>query len=287
MIVRSNRAKITDFGIARMRSSQVKTQTGMVLGSPKYMSPEQVMGQRADGRSDIFSLGVVLYEMLTGSAPFRGDSITALMFQVLNTVPTPPRQIIPEVPEMLNFVMAKALAKKAEERYQSAQEFANDLRECAKYLGAAQAGAPIAPIPASAVAPDSADDGAKTEIVEMFRTMPRTRLGDALEMEREAPTLNVSKTFDSYEATLRVAAQTGMIGELEDYAKTQKLARPATPAAVPANSGPAAPHGAQQATAAAAAQSATVAGTLMRHEGWILGAGIIVALLVAAAIVFL
>src|SRR6476659_5886737 len=84
MIVREGLVKITDFGIARMRTNEVKTLTGMILGSPKYMSPEQVSGKRADTRSDIFSLGVVLYEMLTGTSPFVADNIHGVMYQTMN-----------------------------------------------------------------------------------------------------------------------------------------------------------------------------------------------------------
>ena len=87
MVVRDGLVKITDFGIARMRTNEVKTMTGMILGSPKYMSPEQVAGKRADHRSDLFSLGVVLYEMVTGQTPFQGDSIHGIMYQILNSTP--------------------------------------------------------------------------------------------------------------------------------------------------------------------------------------------------------
>lgn len=309
MIVRGGRAKITDFGIARMRSSQIKTQTGMVLGSPKYMSPEQVMGERADGRSDIFSLGVILYEMLTGTAPFKGDSITALMFQVLNAVPTPPRQLAPLTPEMLNFVVAKALAKKPDERYQNATDFANDLRECLKMLGPAPmaaavtqaAPAVIAAAGTVAVVGASIDD-AKTEVVESFKNVPRSRLSDAHEQTAEIPALAVSKTFDSLEATMRVASQTGMMEQLEEYAKTQKIRSPLIPdsaaetmvvAAQPAMAEPAEPaveNGTKPDAAATNEQSATLKLKLqqkfVQHEEWVLGASVVLALLVAALIVF-
>jgi len=90
MIVRDGLVKITDFGIARMRTTEVKTMTGMIMGSPKYMSPEQVAGQRADHRCDLFSLGVVLFETVTGEAAFQGDSIHGIMYQILHSTPPPP-----------------------------------------------------------------------------------------------------------------------------------------------------------------------------------------------------
>jgi eukaryotic-like serine/threonine-protein kinase len=95
MVPEAGPVKITDFGIARMRTSNVQTQTGMMMGSPKYMSPEQVIGKRADHRSDLFSLGVILYEMLTGAAPFTGESVNAVMYQIVNFVPPAPSAINP------------------------------------------------------------------------------------------------------------------------------------------------------------------------------------------------
>ena len=130
MVGRDSQVKITDFGIARMASSAVRTQTGMVLGSPKYMSPEQVMGKLTDQRSDIFSLGVMLYEMLTGQPAFTGENVNAIMYQTLNAIPQPPKSLNPAVPEMLNFIVAKALAKDLDNRYQNARDLANDLRAC-------------------------------------------------------------------------------------------------------------------------------------------------------------
>jgi len=142
MVLEDGRAKIMDFGIARVRASDVKTQTGMLMGSPKYMSPEQILGEPADHRSDIFSLGVVLHEMLAGAPPFAGEDIPQLMYQVCNGRSGPPSRLNPEVPEMLDLVVAKALEKAPQDRYQDAGELAADLRRCAEALP--RAGEPAA-----------------------------------------------------------------------------------------------------------------------------------------------
>jgi len=92
MVLKGGIAKITDFGIARLPNSAVKTMTGLILGSPRYMSPEQVIGKSLDTRTDIFSLGVVLYEALTGMAPFDGDNVNAIMYATVNTSPRRPRR---------------------------------------------------------------------------------------------------------------------------------------------------------------------------------------------------
>ena len=134
MVSPNGGVKIADFGIARMRASESLTQTGMMLGSPKYMSPEHVLGKRADQRGDIFSLGIILHEMLTGVAPFSGENVTALMYQIVNLAPPAPSVRNPEVPELLDFIVAKMLAKALDERYQSAAEVASDLRECERQL---------------------------------------------------------------------------------------------------------------------------------------------------------
>ena len=127
MVMKNGLIKITDFGIAQM-SSASRTMSGMVMGSPKYMSPEQVVGQAVDGRSDIFSLGVVLYEMLAGKTPFAGENISAIMYQILNDEPIPPKAFNQNIPDSINFIVLKALAKHPDKRYQNAKEMARDLK---------------------------------------------------------------------------------------------------------------------------------------------------------------
>jgi serine/threonine-protein kinase len=129
MVLRNGSVKITDFGIAKM-SSGSRTQIGIILGSPKYMSPEQVAGKAVDGRSDIFSLGAVLYELLTGQSAFGGEdsTLTTIMYRVLNEMPTAPSGVNPSIPVAFDYIVARALAKAPENRYQSAREMANDLR---------------------------------------------------------------------------------------------------------------------------------------------------------------
>lgn len=123
----SDTIKITDFGIARITDSS-KTKTGMVLGTPSYMSPEQLAGKKVDGRSDLFSLGVMLYQMLSGSLPFKADSMASLMFKITNDEAADVRTIRAEIPEALSVVINKALTKDADQRFQTGVEFANALK---------------------------------------------------------------------------------------------------------------------------------------------------------------
>jgi len=129
MLDSHGRAKLTDFGVARLPSSEM-TQTGDTLGSPKYMSPEQVLGQPADPRADIFSLGIVLFEMLTGRHPFvqANDTAFSLMHRIAGEPHLPLRQADPQVPPAFEKIVNRALAKKPAERYARAAEMASDLR---------------------------------------------------------------------------------------------------------------------------------------------------------------
>jgi serine/threonine-protein kinase len=127
MLSDSRVIKVTDFGIARITDSS-KTKTGMVLGTPSYMSPEQLSGKKVDGRSDLFSLGVTLYQMLTGSLPFQADSMATLMFKIANEAPAPVLTLRPDLPPEIEAVIGRALQKQLEARYASGREFARDLR---------------------------------------------------------------------------------------------------------------------------------------------------------------
>ena len=134
MLLSHDKVKIMDFGIARMRASDHKTSTGLVLGTPKYMSPEQVSGSPVDHRSDIFSLGVVLYEMLTHTKLFQGEDTPQIFHSVVNFQPPPPSRVNPEVPPMLDFVVERAMKKDPAVRYQDAFELAADLRSALSEL---------------------------------------------------------------------------------------------------------------------------------------------------------
>ena len=123
-------AKIMDFGLARMRLADHKTSTGIVLGTPRYMSPEQISGQPVDHRSDIFSMGIVLWEMLTGRRLFSGAEMAQVSHSITYDEHVPPTRVNPELPAMIDFVVARALKKDPAVRYQDADEMAADLHTC-------------------------------------------------------------------------------------------------------------------------------------------------------------
>ena len=128
MLESGDRVKVTDFGIAKaIDSGEHLTITGSLLGTPSYMSPEQARGGAIDGRSDLFSLGCILYEMVTGKKAFRGDSITALIFKIITEEPQPISEIDPSIPESITSVIARALSKAPETRFQSGHELATAL----------------------------------------------------------------------------------------------------------------------------------------------------------------
>jgi serine/threonine-protein kinase len=149
--------KVTDFGIARITDAS-KTKTGLVLGTPSFMSPEQIAGKKVDGRSDLYSLGVTLYQMLTGVLPFRGDSMAELMYKIANQEAPDLREVRPDLPPQLAQVVAVALAKKPEQRFQDGDAFARELRAVLALAetGPAPSEGPRA-VPTRAPAPGPAD----------------------------------------------------------------------------------------------------------------------------------
>ena len=129
MLMEDGQVKVADFGIARVMSTS-QTQTGVILGTPNYMSPEQVEGLHVDGRSDLFSLGVVMYEMLTGQKPFTGDNMAHLMYNIANASFTPITKVTQHVPICCNSVVKKLLTREADKRIASASEVARKIRKC-------------------------------------------------------------------------------------------------------------------------------------------------------------
>jgi len=134
MMLAKGEIKLTDFGIARIQSSS-HTKTGVIMGTPAYMSPEQLAGKKVDGRSDLFSLGVILYELLSGEKPFSGDSITTIMYQITNAAPKSLKEYKPDIPPIVQMLLDKAMAKQAEQRFQTGKEFADAIRVCLAKMG--------------------------------------------------------------------------------------------------------------------------------------------------------
>jgi len=138
MVLENRQVKVTDFGIARATASS-KTRTGEIKGTPPFMSPEQFASSKVDGRSDIFSLGVVLYWLLTGQLPFRGSSLTSLMYQITRVRHEPPTKHNPRIFKAAETIVDRALEKKLEKRYQTAKQMGDHLRLLGQKIDAARA----------------------------------------------------------------------------------------------------------------------------------------------------
>jgi eukaryotic-like serine/threonine-protein kinase len=163
MILESGRVKVTDFGIAKVMAAEM-TQAGQVLGTPNYMSPEQVLNRPLDGRSDLFSLGAILYELVTGEKPFIGQNITTVIYKIIHEMPIAPRELDPGIHPGLSYVISKALAKSPDERYQTCSELANDLKNYKNIEGVVVPGAtmvmktPLGVVPAVSAVEGSAPE---------------------------------------------------------------------------------------------------------------------------------
>ena len=134
-VLPSGKVKIMDFGLARFGGSEMTT-TGMVMGTPHYMSPEQVRGAKADARSDVFALGCVLYEMLTGTKPFDAESMHAVLYKIMQEEPVPLREAAPGTPETLVQVVERSLAKNPAERFENAGEMLAGIRQARQAVAA-------------------------------------------------------------------------------------------------------------------------------------------------------
>ena len=162
----SDTVKVTDFGIARITDSS-KTRTGLVLGTPSFMSPEQLAGKKIDGRSDLYSLGVTVFQLLTGSLPLRGESLTELMHRIASVDAPDIRQMRPDLSSEVAQVVAMALKKLPEARYQTGRQFAAALRQAAAGSGAAQKEMPTS----EAVVYDAHRDASGHEMVDFQETV--------------------------------------------------------------------------------------------------------------------
>jgi serine/threonine-protein kinase len=180
MLLPGGHAKIMDFGIARMQASEVRTQSGTMMGSPKYMSPEQVGGHPVDHRSDIFSMGSMLYEMVAGVPAFAGDNLGQLLNAILHGTPTPASHFRAGVPAALDEVIARAMQKNPAARYQDAAEMAQDLAQCRGAFTGTRTAAPW-------TAPPPADPYAETAVTPV----------EAVLAPAPEPGLPLSKHFDS------------------------------------------------------------------------------------------
>ena len=143
MILPDQTVKVADFGIARLTTAASTMTSDMMVGTPHYMSPEQVRGGKIDGRADLFSLGVVLYEAITGRKPFQAETLAAVLNAIINSSPPPPHEVDASVPPALSAIAERAMARKPEERYARGKDMANELR---RFLGAVR-GEPIAALP--------------------------------------------------------------------------------------------------------------------------------------------
>jgi eukaryotic-like serine/threonine-protein kinase len=194
MLLERGAVKIMDFGIARMRFADHKTSTGMVLGTPRYMSPEQIGGQPVDQRSDIFSLGTVLYEMLTQTSLFAGQDVSQIAHNVANAEPAPPSHAHPALPQILDFIVARALKKDPAVRYQDAYEMAADLRDA------------LAEMRARLGTPRPASDAEKTQTLRLEAGAERLPVAPPASLIERDTRLPIARLVASDEGLERLAA---------------------------------------------------------------------------------
>ena len=246
-------AKLADFGIAKVDLSHT-TLPGKVLGTPAYMAPEQLEGGKTDGRSDLFSLGVILYAMVTGRSPFRGDNSSAVCHKVVNLNPPPPSAVNVDLPKELDPVVARALAKKPSKRYERGAEFAEAIRQLRERV--APALAPVSPEKVSAGAQQQAMP--KKPIAALPRR-PATGLAYAVKVVRsailQAPLKDLALGF----ATITMLLIVGIQSHLLFHAHEQEVAAADTPAVRPGAATAASAGNAPASVASAKAKNSSLA----------------------------
>jgi beta-lactam-binding protein with PASTA domain/tRNA A-37 threonylcarbamoyl transferase component Bud32 len=207
LLTRAGNVKVTDFGIARAGASDALTQTGSVMGTATYFSPEQAQGEPVDGRSDVYSLGVVLYEMVTGVAPFSGDSPVSVAYKHVREEPTAPAQRNPDVPTDLEHIILTAMAKDPDLRYQTADDLRADLLRFrrGRPLASAPVTALITEVPTSATT--AAATGAYAATIATPKVDDRGRSAEGAAYERKRRNPAVVTTL----ALLALAAIVGLI----------------------------------------------------------------------------
>jgi CHASE2 domain-containing sensor protein/predicted Ser/Thr protein kinase len=236
----SDTVKVTDFGIARITDSS-KTKTGLVLGTPSFMSPEQIAGKKVDGRSDLYSLGVMLFQMLTGVLPFRGDSMAELMYKIANEEAPDIRIVRPQLSERMANIVALSMSKRPETRYQDGDQFAADLRSVMAELSGAPAAPTLAAAFGGAPAVDTVSEktavfavppaGMAAEQADKTAVFSRPAAdSDAFEKTQVA-TASPSAPSPVYDATQKVSAV-----DNDPFAKTV-VARPSAPGQPPSGNG--------------------------------------------------
>src|SRR5579864_5236546 len=179
IVTEDGRAKVMDFGVAKLTSTEY-TVAGQVLGTPSYMSPEQLTGDGLDGRSDLFSLGIVLYLLLTGTKPFTGESVSEITYKVVNKDPAPATQLNSALTPDADYVLGRALAKSPANRYQTGSEFAQDLQDLRNAVAprsrskslAAKAAAATAPIAERTVQQPPSSDRTVAVVAHSDHTLP-------------------------------------------------------------------------------------------------------------------
>jgi len=287
LLFEEDKVKVTDFGIAKLADSEM-TRQGQLLGTPSYMSPEQAMGEKLDGRSDIFSLGICAFEMLSGQQPFPGNNVTAILYKLVNVEPVHPSDLEMNglIPQKWHEVFGRVLSKRREDRYQTAADFVRDLEYCLGTwftgieslaeepepqtiaMSAAELPTPPpvpeapAPAPPSPLAGRQADDPSiVVSFDEVTMPMPRPQMPSAAEDELPE-TLNLKAQRASAHAEEATVVVGGAGGPSEDdLPPTMAIPRPPVEKTVllpapgaPAPGAPAAPPPAARATGSGSAK---------------------------------